>query len=185
MDSLRAEVDRIIDQHFEPSTLGRIQAVDEIMAAIDSARPRVTAAALAAPATSGHVVGQQVQTTQASERLTPKPKLHDLMRGASAGRGPTMSDQMWTVPTDPPTFGIRFTPEARQRLLDTNILRFTLTASEWSDLEAVLTELLAPPVRYVLGVDPSHDRCQRCLTNARNIGDYLCLSCRQDGDPHG
>jgi hypothetical protein len=33
-DSLRAEVDRIIDQHFEPSVMGRAQAVDEIMEAV-------------------------------------------------------------------------------------------------------------------------------------------------------
>lgn len=30
-DSLRAKVDAIIDQHFEPSVMGRVQAVDEIM----------------------------------------------------------------------------------------------------------------------------------------------------------
>lgn len=34
MTSLRAEVDRIIDQHFEPSVMGRAQCVDEIMEAI-------------------------------------------------------------------------------------------------------------------------------------------------------
>jgi hypothetical protein len=33
-DSLRAEVDRIIDQHFEPSVMGRIQVVDELMEVI-------------------------------------------------------------------------------------------------------------------------------------------------------
>lgn len=33
-DSLRAEVDRIIDQHFEPSVMGRTLAVDEIIEAV-------------------------------------------------------------------------------------------------------------------------------------------------------
>lgn len=39
MSELRAELDRIIDQHFEPSVMGRVQAVDDLMAAIDKARP--------------------------------------------------------------------------------------------------------------------------------------------------
>lgn len=64
-DSLRAEVDRIIDQHFEPSVMGRTLAVDEIMAAFE--------AAAAKPKPGQGVIGTHTMGQMTINVTTPPP----------------------------------------------------------------------------------------------------------------
>jgi hypothetical protein len=98
---------------------------------------------------------------------------------------------IWTLPPEPPEFGIRFTPAARRRIVEalkTTELQWLSNDSieailgayaddpddpDWRIIEEALTELLMPPVRYVAGLPEALCHAPGC-PSAKMPGDYLC-----------
>jgi hypothetical protein len=100
---------------------------------------------------------------------------------------------IWVLPPEPPEFSIRFTPEARRRIVEALPYdRIDLEGpgnnpekwlsdpndADWRRLEEVLTELLMPPMRYVAGLPEALCHTPGC-PSAKMPGDYLCSEHRE------